>query len=104
MRCGWIRPSRTSRFSVSLPTSRRTGSKQDSSTASGVSSMIRFTPVTVSNARMLQHGHHGLAGLLAGDPLNGQRHDLASPLLAVGARLVLDVPDDQRGLALGLIL
>ena len=54
MRCGWIRPSRTSFSSVSRPTSRRTGSKQDSSTASGVSSMIRLTPVTDSKARMLR--------------------------------------------------
>ena len=54
MRCGWIRPSSTSRSSVSRPTSRRTGSKQDSSTASGVSSMIRLTPVTDSKARMLR--------------------------------------------------
>ena len=55
-------------------------------------------------AGQVQHGHHGLAGLLAGDPLDGQCHDLARALLAVGARLVLDVPDDQRGLALGLVL
>ena len=54
IRCGWIRPSRTSFSSVIRPISRRTGSKQDSSTASGVSSMIRLTPVTDSNARMLR--------------------------------------------------
>ena len=54
MRCGWIRPSLTSRSRVSLPISRRTGSKQESSTASGVSSMIRLTPVTDSKARMLR--------------------------------------------------
>ena len=121
MRCGWIRPSSTSRSSVSRPTSRRTGSKQDSRTASGVSSMIRLTPVTDSNARMLRPSRpmirpfisspgrcstddHGLAGLLAGDPLDGQGDDLAGPLLAVLAGLGLDVPDDQRGLALGLVL
>ena len=54
MRCGWMRPSRTSASSASRATSRRTGSKQDSSTASGVSSMIRLTPVTCSKARMLR--------------------------------------------------
>ena len=54
MRCGWMRPSSTSRSRVSRATSRRTGSKQDSSTASGVSSMIRLTPVTDSKARMFR--------------------------------------------------
>ena len=34
--------------------SRRTGSKQDSSTDSGVSSIITLTPVTCSKARMLR--------------------------------------------------
>ena len=54
MRCGWIRPSSISISRVIRPISRRTGSKQDSSTASGVSSMITLTPVTVSKARMLR--------------------------------------------------
>ena len=54
MRCGWIRPSLTSRSRVRRPISRRTGSKHDRSTASGVSSMIRLTPVTDSKARMLR--------------------------------------------------
>ena len=36
------------------PISRRTGSKHDSTTASGVSSMIRLTPVVASKARMLR--------------------------------------------------
>ena len=54
IRCGWIRPSRMSLSRVSRPTSRRTGSKHDSSTASGVSSMMTLTPVTDSKARMLR--------------------------------------------------
>ncbi len=54
MRCGWIRPSLTRRSSVRRPISRRTGSKHERSTASGVSSMIRLTPVTDSKARMLR--------------------------------------------------
>ncbi len=54
MRCGWMRPSRTSFSRVSLPVSRRTGSKHDSRTASGVSSMIRLTPVVDSKALMLR--------------------------------------------------
>ncbi len=52
----------------------------------------------------MQHGDHGLAGLLAGDPLDGQRDDLAGALLAVPLRGRLDVPHDQRRLALGLVL
>jgi hypothetical protein len=54
MRCGWMPAVETSFSSVSRPTSRRTGSKQESSTGLGVSSMIRLTPVTDSNARMLR--------------------------------------------------
>src|ERR1700761_1520032 len=55
-------------------------------------------------ARQVQHGHHRLAGLLGGDPLDGQRHHLAGALLALGPGLVLDVPHHQGGLALGLVL
>ena len=79
---------------VSRPTSRRTGSKQDSSTASGVSSMITLTPVTDSKARMLRPSRpmirpfisslgrcstltDGLGGLLAGDPLHRLDDDRA---------------------------
>ena len=54
MRAGWIRPSSTSFSSVMRAASRRTGSKHDSTTASGVSSMMRFTPVVDSKARMLR--------------------------------------------------
>ena len=54
IRAGWIRPSDTSFSSVRRATSRRTGSKHDSTTASGVSSMMRLTPVTASNVLMLR--------------------------------------------------
>ena len=54
IRAGWMRPSATSFSSVIRAASRRTGSKHDSTTASGVSSMIRFTPVVASNARMFR--------------------------------------------------
>ncbi len=46
--------------------------------------------------------HDGLAGLLDGHPLDGQRDDLAGPLVRFRLGLRLDVPDGQRGLALGL--
>ena len=54
MRAGWIRPSATSFSSVIRAASRRTGSKHDRTTASGVSSTMRFTPVVASKARMLR--------------------------------------------------
>ena len=54
IRAGWMRPSSSSRTSASRATSRRTGSKPDTSTASGVSSTMTSTPVAASNARMLR--------------------------------------------------
>ena len=54
MRAGWMRPSWTSFWSVSLAISRRTGSNADSTTAEGVSSMMKSTPVMFSSARMLR--------------------------------------------------
>ncbi len=49
MRAGCIRPSTTSLSKERRATSRRTGSKLLSVTASGVSSTIKSTPVSVSN-------------------------------------------------------
>jgi hypothetical protein len=54
IRPGWMRPSVISLVSAMRATSRRTGSKPDSTTASGVSSMMRSTPVACSSARMLR--------------------------------------------------
>ena len=54
MRAGWMRPSWSSFSSVSRAISRRTPSKPDSSTAPGVSSMMKSIPVSVSRARMLR--------------------------------------------------
>ncbi len=54
IRAGWIRPSCTSFSSVSRAASRRTGSNELRTTASGVSSMMRFTPVVASKARMFR--------------------------------------------------
>ena len=54
MRPGWMRPSDTSFSSASRAISRRTGSKHDTTTVSGVSSMMTSTPVASSNARMLR--------------------------------------------------
>ena len=55
-------------------------------------------------ARQVQHGNHGLAGLLGGHPLDGQGDDLAGAFVPFGLRLVLDVPDDERRFPLGLVL
>ena len=54
MRAGWMRPSPMRRSSVMRATSRRVWSKEDRVMASGVSSMIRSTPVAVSRARILR--------------------------------------------------
>ena len=54
MRAGCIRPSVRSLVSATRAISRRTGSKPDSVTASGVSSMMTSTPVASSRARMLR--------------------------------------------------
>ena len=51
---GWMRPSPISRSRVIRATSRRVWSKEDRVMASGVSSMMRSTPVAVSRARMLR--------------------------------------------------
>ena len=54
MRAGWMRPSCRSFSSVMRATSRRTPSKALSTTALGVSSMMKSTPVRFSSARMLR--------------------------------------------------
>jgi hypothetical protein len=54
MRAGWIRPSTISFSRAWRATSRRSGSKAEMTMASGVSSMIRSTPVAASRARMFR--------------------------------------------------
>ena len=49
IRTGWIRPSETNFSNANFAISLLTGSKQDRTTASGVSSIIKSTPVNVSN-------------------------------------------------------
>ncbi len=55
-------------------------------------------------AGQVQHRDDRLGGLLGGQPLDGQRDDLAGAALALFVRLPLDLADEQRGLALGLVL
>ena len=104
-------------------TSRRTGSKQETVMASGVSSMMRSTPVSglqradvaalaADDAALhlvVGQGHHAdgdLRHMVGGAPLDGGGHDLAGALvgLVLGARL--DLLDLQRRLVrdLGLHL
>ena len=121
MRCGWIRPSSTSFSRVSRPTSRRTGSKHDSSTASGVSSMITLTPVTDSKARMLRPSRPMMRPFISSagrcstlttvsvvcslaTRCTASTTTLRARFVALGPGLVLDVPHQQGGLALGLVL
>ena len=54
MRAGCILPSDTRLVTARRAISLRTGSKQESVTASGVSSMMRSTPVAFSIARILR--------------------------------------------------
>ena len=54
MRAGWMRPSTMSFSRACRATSRRSGSKAEMTIASGVSSMMRSTPVAASSARMLR--------------------------------------------------
>ena len=54
MRAGWIRPSTISFSSARRATSRLIGSKLETITASGVSSMIKSTPVRVSMVLMFR--------------------------------------------------
>src|SRR2546425_439054 len=54
IRPGWMRPSVMSRSRARRPTSRRTGSKHETTTVSGVSSMMTSTPVAASKARMFR--------------------------------------------------
>ncbi len=54
MRVGWMRPSAMSRSRAMRVISRRTGSKQETVMASGVSSMINSAPVRFSSVRMFR--------------------------------------------------
>ncbi len=52
----------------------------------------------------MEYGHDRLACLLGRDALDRERDDLPGPLLSFFLCLVLDVPDHERCLALGLLL
>ena len=52
----------------------------------------------------MQHADDGLGGLLAGHALDRQGHGLAGALLALVPGLLLDLPDQDGRLALGVVL
>jgi hypothetical protein len=54
--------------------------------------------------RQRKDRHGRLGGLLRGDPLDGQGHDLAAAPLRLLARLLLEVPDQPHRVPLGLLL
>ena len=102
MRCGWMRPSSTSASSAIRATSRRTGSKQDSSTASGVSSMMRLTPVTDSNARMLRPSRPMMRPFMSS--LGRCRTETTDSVVCSVASRWIAVGDDLAGPGLALLL
>ena len=120
IRAGWIRPSLTSSVSVMRAVSRRTGSKQDSSTDSKVSSIITLTPVTCSKARMLRPSRPMIRpfmsspGRCTADTTDSDVCSEATRWMAPTtiiwaahwprATPALDVAGDQHRLALGVVL
>ena len=120
MRPGWIRPSAMSFVIARRATSRRTGSKPDRTTVSGVSSMIRSTPVACSRARMLRPSRpmmrpfisslgrwttaDGVLGrVVRGDALHRGDDDLAGLVVGLLAGAALDRPGELDGVVLGLL-
>ena len=104
---GSVRPRRASP-SVSFAISRRIPSKDESTTACGVSSMMNSTPVRFSSARMLRPSRPMIAplhvvrrqlderdgrlrGVARSDPLERVGHEVAGALLRFGLRLLLDL-------------
>ena len=92
----------------------------DRTTVSGVSSMIRSTPVACSRARMLRPSRpmirpfissdgrwidrHGvLGGVIRGDPLDGGDDDVARLVVGLLAGRSLDRPGELDGVVLGLL-
>ena len=87
MRVGWMRPSAMRRVERERAISRRTGLKQEITTASGVSSMMRSMPVAASSARMLRPSRPMMRPFMSSD---GQRHGRDGALGDVLARVALD--------------
>ena len=120
MRAGWMRPSASSFSSVMRAISRRTPSKADRTTALGVSSMMKSTPVRFSSARMLRPSRPMMrpfissegrcttetvvsAAWLGGEALHRHREDRAHAPLGVALGLLLDLAHVARALVADLV-
>ena len=116
-----MRPSWSSFSSVSRAISRRTPSKPESSTAPGVSSMMKSIPVSVSSARMLRPSrpmmrpfsssdfsstdrHGGLDRVASGHALHAGGEDAAGAAVGVVAGLLLHLADQPRAVVAELVL
>ncbi len=97
MRAGWMRPSATSSVRVIRAVSRRTGSKQDSRTLSGVSSIITLTPVICSKARMLRPSRPMMRPFISSLG-SGTAATTDSVVCSAASRWML-VDDDRRAFA-----
>src|SRR5207244_4467334 len=101
IRPGWMRPSVISRSRARRPTSRRTGSKHDTTTVSGVSSMMTSTPVAASNARMFRPSRPMIRPFISSEG-RATADTLLQPAEALLHQLLvpLDVAAPARGLFL----
>src|SRR3954465_3456972 len=125
MRAGWMRPSSRSFSRVMRAISRRTPSKPERTTALGVSSMMKSTPVRFSRARMLRPSRPMMRPFMSsegswttetvvsavrlgrgagGEALHRDREDRADPALGVALGLLLHLPDDAGRVVAGLVL
>src|SRR5262249_61863378 len=69
-----------------------------------VASLAADDPALHLVAGQVQHRYDRFAGLLARHALDGEGHDPPGPGLTVAPGLVLGLPDDERGLPLGLVV
>ena len=121
MRAGWIRPSVMSLVSVRRAVSRRTPSKPERTTASGVSSMMKSMPVVFSRVRMLRPSRPMMrpfmssegrwttdtvvsATWLAAVRWIRQREDVAGAAVGLAARLFFDLAHQLGHLVARLVL
>ena len=120
MRPGWMRPSAMSLVMAIRAISRRTGSKPDRMTVSGVSSMIRSMPVACSRARMLRPSRPMMRPFISSDG-RWTTETVCSAVWSAATRwmavttmsralswassraLPLDGPGDLDGVVLGLL-
>src|ERR1700750_2082422 len=110
-----MRPSWRSFSSVMRAISRRAPSKAESTTAFGVSSMMKSTPVRFSRARMLRPSRPMMRPFMSSDgswttetvvsaAWLGGRRCIATAALGVALGLLLDLADYPRRVVPGLVL